>query len=131
MDIEVAREFCLSLKGVTECFPFDDVSLVFKVETKMFALLSLDEQPSHISLKCDPDLALELRDTYNAVDAAWHFNKRYWNRVFLVGDMPDEKIKECIVHSYDEIIKKLPKKIRSSYSQDPVTSFCEGSRNEK
>lgn len=115
MDIEIVREFCLSLNGANESFPFDDTSLVFKVEGKMFAVLNLKEHPSYLSLKCDPDLALELRDSYEAVSAAWHFNKRYWNMICLDGDMSDEKIKECILHSYGEIIKKLPKKIQSHY----------------
>ena len=104
MNIEEAREYCLSLKNVTECFPFDDVSLVFKVEGKMFLLL--------------PDYAIELRDHYNGVEGAWHFNKKYWNTIYLDRDMPDSEIKHWIHHSYREVIAKLPKKIREAYENE-------------
>lgn len=76
MNIEEAREYCLSLKNVTECFPFDDVSLVFKVENKMFALLPLDAEEPYVALKCSTDYTEELRDRYNAVEPAYHFNKK-------------------------------------------------------
>ena len=104
MNIEEAREYCLSLKNVTECFPFDDVSLVFKVEGKMFLLLPLD--------------AVELRERYTAVEGAWHFNKKYWNTIYLDRDMPDSEIKHWIHHSYREVIAKLPKKIREAYENE-------------
>lgn len=117
MNIEVTREYCLSLKNVTECFPFDDVSLVFKVENKMFLLLPLDADEPRISLKCNPDYTEELRERYSAVEAAYHFNKKYWNTIYLERDMPDEEIKRWIRHSYREVIAKLPKKIRETYHE--------------
>lgn len=105
MNIEEAREYCLSLKNVTECFPFDDVSLVFKVEPC-------------VSLKCSTDYVEDLRERYTAVEGAWHFNKKYWNTIYLDRDMPDSEIKHWIHHSYREVIAKLPKKIREAYENE-------------
>lgn len=118
MNIEEAREYCLSLKNATECFPFDDVSLVFKVENKMFLLLPLDADEPKISLKCSTDYTEELRERYKAVEGAYHFNKKYWNTIYLERDMPDEEIKNWILHSYREVIAKLPKKIRDVYYEE-------------
>lgn len=117
MNIEEAREYCLSLRNVTESFPFDDVSLVFKVENKMFALLALDAEEPYIALKCSTDYTEELRERYTAVEPAYHFNKKYWNGVYLERDMPAEEICRWIHHSYREVIAKLPKKIRETYDE--------------
>lgn len=114
MNIEQIRDYCLSFKGVTEEFPFDDVSLVFKVAGKMFILLPLDAEEPVISVKCDPDLAIELRERYPAIQPAFHFNKKYWNMIFLWGNFSDHLLKEWIAHSYNEVIKKLPKKVRET-----------------
>jgi predicted DNA-binding protein (MmcQ/YjbR family) len=108
MNIEELREFCLSIKGSEECLPFDEVTLVYKVMDKMFALLPLDSDRLSISVKCDPDTAIELRERYEAVEAAYHFNKKYWNTLFPNMDMEDKEIREWILHSVDEVIKKLP-----------------------
>jgi len=108
MNIEELREYCLSIKGVEECLPFDDVSLVFKVMGKMFALLPLESDLLSISVKCDPDIAIELRDRYDAVEGAYHFNKKYWNTLYPNRDMDDKDIKKWIRHSVDEVFKKLP-----------------------
>ena len=80
MNVETVREYCLNKKGVTESFPFDDVSLVVKVMNKMFALIDLEEA-NHIALKCDPEKAIELREHYSGIEGAYHFNKKYWNSV--------------------------------------------------
>jgi len=112
MNIEEVRLYCLGLKNTTESFPFDDVSLVFKVENKMFLLLSLDAIEPVIAVKCDPELAETLRERYAAVKPAYHFNKKHWNNILLESDMPDTEIKRWIHHSYHEVIKKLPKSIR-------------------
>ena len=117
MNIENVREYCLSLRNVTECLPFDDVSLVFKVEGKMFLLLPLDASEPCVSLKCNTDYIDELRDRYKAVEPACHFNKKYWNTIYLERDMEDEDIKHWIHHSYREVIAKLPKKIRDLYNE--------------
>ena len=115
MNIEEAREYCLSLKNVTECFPFDDVSLVFKVEGKMFLLLPLDTVEPCVSLKCSTDYIEDLRERYTAVEGAWHFNKKYWNQIFLDGDVDDKLIKSLIDHAYEEVLKKFTKKMRTEY----------------
>ncbi|GHT39806.1 hypothetical protein AGMMS49965_06920 [Bacteroidia bacterium] len=109
MNVEELREYCISLDGATESFPFDDVSLVFKVENKMFALLPLDAPELQITVKCDPEKAIDLRERYAAVTSAWHFNKTYWNTIYLNRDMSDEAVKQWISHSVDEVVKKLPK----------------------
>jgi len=122
MNIEELREYCLSIKDVEECLPFDDVSLVFKVMGKMFALLPLDSDVLSISVKCDPDIAIELRDRYEAVEGAYHFNKKYWNTLYPNRDLDDKEIKKWVLHSVDEVIKKLPlakqKEYQNSLSVD-------------
>ena len=118
MNIEELREYCLSLKGATEGFPFDDVNLVLKVESKMFALIPLDNPGLQISLKCDPEKAIELREKYPCVEAAYHFNKKYWNTIYPNREMKDEDVKSWIRHSVDEVIKKLPKYKRDEYYKD-------------
>lgn len=118
MNVEKAREYCLSKKGVTECFPFDDVSLVMKVMDKMFALIDLEGTDS-ISLKCDPEYAIELRERYSAVNGAYHFNKKYWNSVCFDQDADDRLIEHLIDHSYEEVLKKFTKKLRAQYDALP------------
>lgn len=118
MNIESAREYCLSKKATTECLPFDEYSLVMKVMDKMFALIDL-ESANKISLKCDPDYALELRERYSAIEGARHFQKKYWNQIFFDGDVDDKLIKELIDHSYNEVLKKFTKKARAEYDALP------------
>ena len=111
MDIETLREYCLTFADVEETFPFDDVSLVFKVKGKMFLLLPLDA-PELVSMKCDPERAIDLRERYAGVAPAWHFNKKHWNQVALSSDVPDSLIKELVRHSYELVRAKLPKQMR-------------------
>lgn len=111
MNIEEIREYCLSKKAATEGFPFDEETLVIKVLGKMFAVIDL-ETANKLVLKCNAEYAMELREQYQAIEAAWHFNKKYWNQIFLDGDVTDSMICRLIDHSYDEVIKKLPKKER-------------------
>jgi predicted DNA-binding protein (MmcQ/YjbR family) len=118
MNIEELHEYCISLKGATACFPFDDVSLVLKVEGKMFALIPLDTTELQIALKCDPEKAVELRENYACVEPAYHFNKKYWNTIYLNRDMKEEEVKYWIRHSISEVMKKLPKHIRDEYYMD-------------
>ncbi len=105
MNIESLREYCLSKNNVTESFPFDDVTLVFKVEGKMFVLVNLEGELS-LNLKCDPELALELRERYQAVTPGYHMNKKYWNTVSLDGTIPDKLVFSWIDHSYEQVLKK-------------------------
>lgn len=118
MDVEIIREYCLSKKGVTESFPFDDISLVMKVMNKMFALIDLEEAKS-ITLKCNPERAIELRERYSGIEGAYHFNKKYWNGVYFDADVDDKLIKELVDHSYEEVIKKFTKKLRAEYDALP------------
>ena len=95
----------------TEEFPFDETTLVFKVAGKMFACLPL-ERSEWLMLKCDADYAIELRDRYEAIAPAWHFNKKYWNQ-HLIPALDDDLIKHLIDHSYEEVVKKLTRKVRA------------------
>jgi predicted DNA-binding protein (MmcQ/YjbR family) len=105
MDIESLRNHCISKKNVTESFPFGEETLVFKVDGKMFALVNLEGELS-INLKCDPELALELRERYQAVTPGYHMNKKYWNTIMLDGTIPDKVVFSWIDHSYEEVLKK-------------------------
>ena len=107
MNLEEIRTYCLGKKGVTEGFPFDEFTLVFKVGGKMFALLNL-ENPHSVNLKCDPEKAVILREKYPAVLPGYHMNKKYWNTVMLDGSIPPGLIREWIDHSWDEVVKSLP-----------------------
>jgi predicted DNA-binding protein (MmcQ/YjbR family) len=107
MNIEEFREYCLSKKGVTEELPFDEVTLVFKVLGKMFALTGLDEQELSINLKCDPAKAIELREQFPCVQPGYHMNKLHWNTVFIDGSIQDNLIKEWIDNSYTLVATKL------------------------
>ncbi len=118
MNIEELHEYCLSIKKATEDMPFEDAHLVFRVLNKWFAVTDLDEPELKIALKCDPNKAVELREQYRCVEPAWHFNKKYWNTITLNQDMNDETVKFWIQHSVEEVIKKLPKKIRNEYLEN-------------
>lgn len=118
MDIETIRDYCLAKKGTTEGFPFGEDFLVFKVMGKMTACIKL-ECPDLITLKCDPDYALELRDHYPGVEGVYHFNKKYWNQVSLKGDIDDKMILHLIDHSYEEVIKKFTRKLKQEYNELP------------
>lgn len=111
MDIETFRNYCLEKHGVTEEFPFDNETLVFKVGGKMFALASVDEFDG-INLKCDPEKAMELREKHEGIQPGWHMNKKHWNTVAVDGRISDWLILELIDHSYDLVVGSLPKKDR-------------------
>lgn len=106
----------MALPGVTEEFPFDENTLVFKVMGKMFALTDVDDFVS-INLKCDPVRALELRAAYEEIKPGWHMNKKHWNTVSMKGDLEDEFIYELIKHSYDLVVAKLPLKKREELKE--------------
>jgi len=109
VNIEEIREYCLTKKGALECFPFDDVTLVFQVNGKMFALCNLDGDLS-INLKCDPEKAVELREHYPSVKPGYHMNKKLWNTVEIDGSVNDSIIKSWIDDSYQLIVASLTKK---------------------
>jgi predicted DNA-binding protein (MmcQ/YjbR family) len=108
MNIETLRSYCLSKKEVTESLPFGDDTLVFKVFDKMFALMNLEGELS-INLKCDPLLAISLREQHEAVIPGYHMNKQHWNTVLINGTVSDVLIKEWIDHSYSLVVNSLPK----------------------
>jgi predicted DNA-binding protein (MmcQ/YjbR family) len=112
VNYEDLREYCLSLKGTTECFPFDEVSLVLKVKGKMFALIPLDNPETQIALKCEPERAVALREEYSSIVPAYHFNKKYWNSVIIDPSISKNLLCELIRHSYDLVVEKLPKRLK-------------------
>lgn len=116
MSIEELRDYCLSLKAVTEHFPFDEVTLVFKVKDKMFALIPLDDPQPQIALKCDPERAIALREEFSAIVPAWHFNKKHWNTVLMDTSLSESLVCELVRHSYDLVVSGLPKKLRDELS---------------
>ena len=111
MDIEWIRSYCLSKKGTEESFPFDDTTLVIKVGGKIFILISLEGDVS-MNLKCDPILAIELREAHPAISPGYHMNKKHWNTIFLDGSLPKNLLFEMIDHSYELIYQSLPVKVR-------------------
>jgi len=121
MDIQNFYDYCLAKKGVTEHFPFDEDTLVFKVGGKMFALSSLSQWErgeASINLKCDPERALELRAQYDAVNPGWHMSKQHWNTVSISGDVDRVLLKELIDHSYDLVFKSLTKKLQAEITAE-------------
>ena len=114
------REQCLGLPGASEEFPFGDEVSVFKVGGKMFALCSLDaEPPLQLSVKCDPELAVQLRSAYEAIGPGYHLNKRHWNTITLDGSVPDEMVADLVGGSYDLVVASLPKARRPSARSGP------------
>ena len=109
MQIDVFREYCLKKPGTTEDSPFGPEHLVFKVAGKMFALLAFEEVPPTANLKCDPDLALELRDRYEEVQPGYHMNKKHWNTVQIDGAIPQHELTKMIDDSYELVVKSLPR----------------------
>lgn len=112
MNIEEIREYCISKPGVTEGFPFDESTLVFKVMNKMYALVGLERVPPFINLKCDPDRAIQLRGQYEDIQPGYHMNKQQWNSVYFTGSLPADLIRELIDHSYELVVLGLKKKDR-------------------
>jgi len=111
LNIEAFRSYCLSKKGVTEEFPFDENTLVYKVMGKMFALTDL-EQFESINLKCDPERAMQLREEFPAVLPGYHMNKKHWNTVLMDGSIPEKTIRSWIDDSYDLVVASLGKSLR-------------------
>ena len=114
MNIEEFREYCIAKKGVTESFPFDDKTLVFKVMGKMFALTGLEYNPAQANLKCHPKRAIELREQYDGlITAGYHMSKVHWNTVEIERNLPRELVTELIDHSYNLVVKGLTKKLQA------------------
>lgn len=116
MNIEEFREFCLSRKGVTEEFPFDKNTLVFKVAGKMFALTDVELFES-INLKCDPEKAMELREKYHAVLPGYHMSKKHWNTILMDGSISDRQLLQWILDSYLLVVSGLSKSQRAKLDE--------------
>ncbi|PSR15189.1 MAG: MmcQ-like protein [Bacteroidetes bacterium] len=117
MDFDTFHAYCLAKPGVEETFPFDEVTLVFKVMGKMFALSGLDREVFTMNLKCDPDWALELRERYEEVQPGYHMSKKHWNTINGEGEMPEDLLYQLIDHSYDLVVASLPKKLRADLEE--------------
>ena len=120
MNLETYYEYCLSKKGVTEHFPFDEDTLVFKVGGKMFALSSLSQwekgNPS-VNLKCDPEYAQELRAQYDAIQPGFHMSKVHWNTIIVNAGVSDVLFKELMDNSYELVFKSLTKKLQTEIQE--------------
>jgi predicted DNA-binding protein (MmcQ/YjbR family) len=113
MNLDDVRTYCLKKQGaITEEFPFDEETLVFKVFGKIFLLTNVNEIPLSMNLKCDPERAIEWRERYPSVQPGYHMHKKFWNTVTVDGTIPEPKVYSMIDHSYDEVVKKLPRKRR-------------------
>ncbi len=116
MNIEELREYCLQKKGVTESFPFDNDTLVFKVADKLFLLTNLQNSVS-MNVKCDPERAIALREEHEEIKPGYHMNKAHWNTVNFQGKLTIPFLKELIDHSYELVYSKLPKAVKESVSK--------------
>lgn len=116
MNAESIRDYCLSLPLATEDFPFDETTLAFRVLGKIFAMIDLDDTEWFV-LKCNPDYAVELRDKYPEIKGAWHMNKKHWNQINLSGELQDDLIQRLIRHSYAEVVRKIPNKLKHPHEE--------------
>lgn len=114
MTIDSFREYCLSKKGVTEGFPFDEVTLCLRVAGKIFAITGLDSETFTVNLKCEPDYAEELRERHPEVQPGWHMNKKHWNTVDFEGSLDEKTLRHLIDHSYQQVLKTLKRAEREA-----------------
>jgi predicted DNA-binding protein (MmcQ/YjbR family) len=119
LNIEELREYCLKKNQVTEGFPFGEDTLVFKVGGKLFLLIGLGEA-NRFNVKCDPELAVELRERHTEVIPGFHMNKVHWNTVYMDGSLTYKQLCEMIDHSYQQVVKSLPKKMQVEINGDTL-----------
>jgi predicted DNA-binding protein (MmcQ/YjbR family) len=112
MNIEQLRQYCLSKPAAEETLPFGPDTLVYKIGGKAFLLCSLNAEGLRFNVKCDPDLAVELRERFSAVQPGYHMNKKHWNTIYADGSVPVKRLKEWIDHSYELVLESLPAKER-------------------
>ena len=112
MDLASLRSYCLGLPGVAESHPFGPGALVMKVGGKIFAIIAEHAEPLEISLKCEPEIAVALRQRYDDVKPGYHLNKRHWNTVTLDGTVDDRQIVEWVEDSYDLVVDSLPRRMK-------------------
>ena len=120
MDAAALRAWCLKQTGASEDFPFTPEHSVFKVAGKMFALSALDRTPLEVNLKCEPELAVNLRNSYPAIRPGYHMNKRHWNTITLDGSLSDEFIRDLVEDSYDLVVSGLPKRVQAELGWPPI-----------
>jgi predicted DNA-binding protein (MmcQ/YjbR family) len=120
MDGTELRSWCLHQPGAIEDFPFGPQPSVFKVSGKIFALSALVRAPLEVSVKCEPELAISLRDSYPAIRPGYHLNKRHWNTITLDGSLPDQLVRDLIEDSYDLVVSALPKRVRAELGWAPA-----------
>jgi predicted DNA-binding protein (MmcQ/YjbR family) len=119
MDAAELKAWCLRQPGAVEEFPFSPGVSVFKVAGKMFALSVLDGSPLEVSVKCEPELAAQLRATYPSIRPGYHLNKRHWNTITLDGELADQLVRDLIEDSYDLVVSALPRRVREELGWDP------------
>jgi predicted DNA-binding protein (MmcQ/YjbR family) len=112
MDLEVLLGHCLAKPGSTASHPLGPGALVMKVAGKMFAIVEEDADPLRVSLKCEPEIAVVLRESYASVTPGYHLNKRHWNTVTLDGTVQDEQVLEWVDDSFDLVVEALPRRLR-------------------
>jgi predicted DNA-binding protein (MmcQ/YjbR family) len=122
VDASGLREWCLQQPGAIEDFPFGPEPSVFKVAGKIFALSSLEHTPLKVSVKCEPELAVGLRESHPAIRAGYHLNKRHWNTITLDGSLSDQVVRDLIEDSYDLVVSALPKRVREQLGWAPGTT---------
>jgi predicted DNA-binding protein (MmcQ/YjbR family) len=120
MNIEELREYCLQKKGVTEEFPFDEFTLCFKISGKIFVLTDIESRPLSFNVKCDPEKAVWLRDTYTSVQPGYHMNKKHWNTIIADGSASKSLLQEWIDDSYHLVVASLPKAQRQALAENTL-----------
>jgi predicted DNA-binding protein (MmcQ/YjbR family) len=112
MNIEELRDYCMCKKHVEEYFPFDEKTLVFKVKGKVFLLTDIQSNPLQFNVKCDPEIAIQLRENYSCITPGFHMNKKHWNTIICDGSLPKTELIKWIDHSYDLVYSGLSKKAK-------------------
>ncbi|GAB3762458.1 MmcQ/YjbR family DNA-binding protein [Spirosoma pomorum] len=117
MNVEALRIYCLAKPNVTESFPFDEVTLIFKVGNKIFAMLDTESRPTTMALKCDSERAVQLREEFDAVQPGYHMNKKHWNTITVDSSVKSRDLQDWIDHSYELVFQSLPKAVRAQLSE--------------
>jgi predicted DNA-binding protein (MmcQ/YjbR family) len=122
MNARELRDWCLGHPGASEDFPFTAEHSVFKVNGKMFAISALEREPLEVSVKCEPELAVELRNSYAAIRPGYHLNKRHWNTITLDGSVSDQLVRDLVEDSYDLVVSALPKRVQKELGWPAVNA---------
>ena len=122
MNARELRDWCLEHEGAVEDFPFTAEHSVFKVRGKMFAISALEREPLEVSVKCEPELAVELRNSYAAIRPGYHLNKRHWNTITLDGSISDQLVRDLVEDSYDLVVSALPKRVQKELGWPAVNA---------